>query len=116
MRIALKDSIALAGIGMRNGSSLLEGYTPEYDATVVQRLLGAGAEIAGKAVCEDLCISGASETAQGSVHNPYRPGFSAGGSSSGCGSLVALGEVEAAIGCDQGGSIRISSSTPCKRR
>ncbi|KSW21401.1 hypothetical protein AOX63_31470 (plasmid) [Pseudomonas sp. ADP] len=61
MRIALKDSIALAGIGMRNGSSLLEGYTPEYDATVVQRLLGAGAEIAGKAVCEDLCISGASE-------------------------------------------------------
>lgn len=111
MRIALKDSIALAGIGMRNGSSLLEGYTPEYDATVVQRLLGAGAEIAGKAVCEDLCISGASETsAQGSVHNPYRPGFSAGGSSSGCGSLVALGEVEAAIGCDQGGSIRIPAA------
>ena len=41
------------------------------------------------------------------MHNPYKHGYSAGGSSSGCGALVGAGEVEMAIGGDQGGSIRM---------
>jgi amidase len=81
------------------------------DATVVTRLLAAGAEILGKAHCEDLCLSGGSHTnVRGPVHNPHRRGYSAGGSSSGSAALVAAGAVEMAIGGDQGGSIRMPSA------
>ena len=50
-RIALKDNVCLAGVPMMNGTSTLEGYVPDLDATVATRILDAGGEIAGKAVC-----------------------------------------------------------------
>jgi amidase len=109
-RIVLKDNICLAGVPMMNGASTLEGYTPDIDATLVTRILDAGGTIVGKAHCEYFCLSGGSHTsASGPVHNPYRHGYSSGGSSSGCGALVGAGEVEMAIGGDQGGSIRMPS-------
>jgi hypothetical protein len=43
---------------MRNGPVLLDRYVPDEDATVVERVLDAGATILGKAVCESLCFSG----------------------------------------------------------
>ena len=110
-RVVLKDNICLAGVPMMNGASTLEGYTPDVDATVVTRILDAGGTIVGKAHCEYFCLSGSSHTnATGPVHNPYKMGYSAGGSSSGCGALVASGEIEMAIGGDQGGSIRMPAS------
>ncbi|MFE3188528.1 amidase [Nocardia sp. NPDC059240] len=110
--VAIKDNTAVAGVPMTNGSALLEGYVPASDATVVRRLLDAGATIAGKAVCEDLCFSGASITAStGPVSNPWDLTRSAGGSSSGSAALVASGAVDLALGGDQGGSIRIPSSS-----
>jgi len=110
-RVALKDNICLAGVPMMIGAQLLDGYAPEIDATVVERVLDAGGDIAGKAVCEYFCVSGGSHTsASGPVHNPRKRGFSAGGSSSGCAALVAAGEVDMAIGGDQAGSIRIPAS------
>lgn len=106
--VVLKDNISLAGIGMRNGSSTLDGYVPDEDATVATRLLDAGATIVGKAVCESFCLSGASHTsAVAPVRNPHDPTRSTGGSSSGCAALVASGEVDLAIGSDQGGSVRM---------
>src|ERR1700736_6093851 len=109
--VALKDNIMLAGVPMMNGSSTLEGYVPDFDATIVTRMLDAGAEIAGKVHCESFCMSGGSHTnATGPVHNPHKMGYSAGGSSSGSAVVVALGEADMAIGGDQGGSIRIPSS------
>jgi amidase len=110
-RIVLKDNISLAGVPMMNGSAILEGFVPDEDATIVTRILDAGGEIVGKAVCEDLCLSGGSHTsATGPVLNPHDSTRSSGGSSSGCAALVAAGEVDMAIGGDQGGSIRIPSS------
>jgi amidase len=109
--VAIKDNITVAGIPMMNGSRAVEGFVPSRDATVVQRLLGAGATIAGKTVCEDLCCSGSSFTsASGPVRNPWDTTREAGGSSSGSGALVAAGEVDLALGGDQGGSIRIPAS------
>ena len=109
--IVLKDNVCLAGVPMRNGSNVLEGYVPNHDATIVTRMLDAGATIKGKAVCEFFCLSGGSHTSQpGPVHNPHRSGYSAGGSSSGSAALVAAGEVDMAIGGDQGGSIRIPAA------
>ncbi|HUB46476.1 MAG TPA: amidase [Acetobacteraceae bacterium] len=110
-RVVLKDNIMLAGVPMMNGASTLEGYMPDIDATVVDRILDAGGTIIGKAHCEYFCLSGGSHTsARGAVHNPRRKGYSAGGSSSGSAALVAAGEADMALGGDQGGSIRIPSS------
>jgi amidase len=109
--VALKDNICLAGVPMMNGASTLEGYTPDIDATIVTRILDAGGTILGKAHCEYFCFSGGSHTgALGPVHNPWKMGYSAGGSSSGSAALLAAGEVDMAIGGDQGGSIRIPSA------
>jgi amidase len=109
--VALKDNIMLAGVPMMNGSSTLEGFVPDFDATIVTRMLDAGAEIAGKVHCESFCMSGGSHTnSTGPVHNPHKMGYSAGGSSSGSAVVVALGEVDMAIGGDQGGSIRMPAS------
>ena len=109
--VALKDNVCLAGVPMMNGASTLKGYTPDVDATIVTRLLDAGATITGKAHCEYFCLSGGSHTnATGPVVNPHKPGYSAGGSSSGSGALVANGDVDMAIGGDQGGSIRMPSA------
>jgi amidase len=109
--LAVKDNIEVAGVPMMNGSHTLEGFVPSRDATVVSRLLDAGATVAGKAVCEDLCFSGGSHTSvSGPVRNPWDPARTTGGSSSGSAALVAAGEVDLALGGDQGGSIRMPSA------
>jgi amidase len=110
-KIAVKDNVCLAGSPMAAGTSILEGYVPSVDATIVTRILDAGGEIIGKTVCENFSFSGGSHTsATGPVHNPRKHGYSAGGSSSGSAAVVAAGEADMAIGGDQGGSIRIPSS------
>ncbi|XP_006818846.1 urethanase-like, partial [Saccoglossus kowalevskii] len=109
--IAVKDNIPLAGVPMMNGSYVLEGYVPDYDATVITKVLDAGGQITGKTSCEDLCFSGVGFVrAKGAVRNPHNMNYAAGGSSSGSASLVASGHVDMALGADQGGSIRIPSS------
>jgi amidase len=109
--VAVKDNVCIAGVPMMNGASTLEGYVPDVDATIVTRMLDAGATIAGKTHCEYFCFSGGSHTAAyGPVHNPLKRGYSAGGSSSGSAAVVANREVDMAIGGDQGGSIRMPAS------
>jgi amidase len=109
--VAIKDNTMVAGVPLMNGSETVEGFIPTRDATIVSRLLAAGATIAGKAVCEDLCFSGSSFTSRpGPVRNPWDPSRSSGGSSSGSAALVAAGEVDLATGGDQGGSVRIPSA------
>ena len=109
--IALKDTTALAGVPMMNGSAVLEGYVPDIDATIAERILDAGGTIIGKAACENLCFSGGSHTNHlAPVYNPHNLAYSAGGSSSGSAALVASGAVDMALGGDQGGSIRIPAS------
>jgi amidase len=110
-RVVVKDNICVAGVPMMNGSRVMEGYVPDVDATVVTRVLDAGAEIVGKGVCEHLSFGGSSFTSDtGPVRNPHDRNRSAGGSTSGPAALVASGEAELALGADQGGSIRIPSA------
>lgn len=108
---ALKDNIAIKGVPMLLGTNFFKGYVPDCDATVTKRILEAGGRILGKAVCENLCHSATSHSSgTGIVDNPFARGYSAGGSSSGSGVLVALGEVDGSIGADQGGSIRVPAA------
>ena len=109
--VAIKDNVNVAGVTMENGSTILGGYVPDTDATIVTRLLDAGADFLGKSACEYYCASGGSHTsADGPVENPVVPGHNAGGSSSGSAALVAAGIVDMATGGDQGGSIRIPAA------
>jgi amidase len=109
--VAVKDNTAVAGVPLMNGSKTMEGYVPRRDATIVARMLAAGATISGKSVCEDLCFSGGSHTSRtGPVRNPWDESRSTGGSSSGTAALVAAGIVDVGTGGDQGGSIRMPAS------
>lgn len=109
--VGLKDNVAVAGIEMTCGSKMFDGYVPSADATIVTRLLDAGATITGKLNMEDMAFSGSGElSATGPVLNPRNTEYIAGGSSSGSAAAVVDGDVDVAIGGDQGGSIRIPSS------
>ncbi|KAG8159444.1 hypothetical protein KVR01_011105 [Diaporthe batatas] len=109
--VCIKDCIAVAGVPQFYGSDAFPPWTPSTDATVVTRVLDAGAQIVGTATCEHFCNSTASFTsAQGTIENPYREGYSTGGSTSGGAALVGSGTVDIALGTDQGGSIRVPAS------
>jgi amidase len=71
-RVGIKDCIAVAGIPMTCGSLVMEGYVPENDATVVTRILDAGAEIVAKLNLDNFAFSGAGDTsAFGPTRNPH---------------------------------------------
>jgi amidase len=110
-RIGVKESVSVAGIPISGGSHILEGFTPDDDATIVSRMLDEGAEIVATLNMDDFALSGDGTTgARGPTLNPHRKEYCSGGSS--CGSAAALyyDSIDITIGTDQGGSIRIPSS------
>jgi len=110
-KIGIKDMVSVAGVPMMNGARAIEGYTPTIDATIITRILDAGAEIVGKTACADFSFSGGGHTsAYGPVRNPRKPTHSPGGSSKGSAVALAAGDIPIAIGGDQGGSIRIPAA------
>ena len=109
--VSVKDVVAVADVPQLLGSDVTPAWTPSTDATVVTRLLDAGADIHGTSTCEHYCHSTSSYTsAQGIIENPHAPGYSAGGSTSGGAALVSGGLVDITIGGDQGGSIRVPAA------
>ena len=110
LRLAVKDCIAVAGVPMTIGTSVIR-HVPGRHATVVARALAAGAQFVGTTVCEGLCLSGSSFTSStGPVPNPFDRTRAAGGSSSGSAVVVANGEADIALGTDLGGSVRNPAS------
>ena len=109
--VGIKDNVSVAGVEMTCGSKALRGHVPLHDATVVTRILDAGGTITGKLNMENMAYSGSGElSATGPVRNPRNPEYLTGGSSSGSAAAVAAGDVDVAIGGDQGGSIRCPSA------
>src|SRR5438874_10320827 len=111
--VSYKDHIAVAGMPMSFGSFALEGFIPDFDATVVTRVLQAGGTIIGKNVMNGL--SGGFGTGggigdYGRPLNPHNTEHVTGGSSSGSGAAVAAGQVENSLGGEHGGSIRITAA------
>jgi amidase len=111
MRIALKDSMALAGVPMTCGSRVLEGYVPPRDAVIVERVLAAGAEIVAITNMDDLAFSGGGDSsAYGATLCPFDLERTAGGSSGGSAAALWYEGVDAGLGTDQGGSIRVPAA------
>ena len=111
--VGLKDHTAVAGVPLTLGSHFMDGYTPDFDATIVTRLLAAGATIVGKMNMEDFSFGGPGFNGVGDFGrplNPHDPDYVTGGSSSGSGAAVAAGHVDIAFGGDQGGSVRIPAA------
>ncbi|GAA1280764.1 Asp-tRNA(Asn)/Glu-tRNA(Gln) amidotransferase subunit GatA [Pseudonocardia aurantiaca] len=107
---ALKDIVATAGILTTGGSALYREFVPEADAALAERLADAGGVLVAKLATYEFACGGAVNKTFGNTLNPWDPTRTTGGSSSGSGASVAVGQVPLAIGTDTGGSIRIPSA------
>ncbi|WP_243288191.1 Asp-tRNA(Asn)/Glu-tRNA(Gln) amidotransferase subunit GatA [Geothrix terrae] len=109
--IVLKDNLHWSGLPMTCGSRVLEGYVAPYDATVVRRLIQAGAVPIAKANLDEFAMGSSGEySAFAPARNPWDTSRVPGGSSSGSVVAVAAGYAPLALGSDTGGSVRLPAS------
>ncbi len=109
-RFAVKDNIDVAGVPTTAGCPAFS-YLPTRSATVVQRLLQAGASVAGKTNLDQFaCGLNGSRSPYGVPPNSFDPSLVPGGSSSGSAVAVARGEVDFSLGTDTAGSGRVPAA------
>jgi aspartyl-tRNA(Asn)/glutamyl-tRNA(Gln) amidotransferase subunit A len=110
-RLAVKDLFDTAGVRTTYGSKVFADHVPDTTASAVVRLERAGYASVGKTNLHEFAWGITSENPHyGSVPNPAAPGRVAGGSSGGNAAALAAGLVEAALGTDSGGSVRIPAA------
>jgi amidase len=108
-----KDLFDIAGTptGFGQPDWLRSHPVPTRTAAAVQALLDAGADMVGKAHCDELCYSLTGENVHyGTPENLGAPGRVPGGSSNGSAAAVAAGLADIGLGSDCGGSVRIPAS------
>jgi len=111
VRVAVKDCIAVAGVELSAGSSVLRGFVPSRHSTVVSRLVSAGASIEAITNMDCLAMSAAGDSSVfGPTLCPQDPTRLAGGSSSGSAACLHYEDIDISIGTDTGGSVRVPSS------
>ncbi|PQP45712.1 amidase, partial [Mycolicibacterium austroafricanum] len=108
----VKDNMDVCGLPTTHGSRLCALDPPATDDdAAVARLRAAGAVIVGKTNLSEFAMEAISDNLVfGATHNPWRGGFSPGGSSGGSAAALASGLAPVATGTDGGGSVRIPAS------
>ncbi|UWQ27219.1 Asp-tRNA(Asn)/Glu-tRNA(Gln) amidotransferase subunit GatA [Leisingera sp. M523] len=110
--VGIKDLFCTKGVPSQAASGILEGFKPEYESTVSQKLADAGSVMLGKLNMDEFAMGSSNETSvYGNAVSPWRRGndeaqLTPGGSSGGSASAVAADLCLAATGTDTGGSIR----------
>ncbi|MBU2999482.1 Asp-tRNA(Asn)/Glu-tRNA(Gln) amidotransferase subunit GatA [Roseovarius nubinhibens] len=110
--LGIKDLFCTKGVPSQAASGILQGFTPEYESTVSQKLFDAGSVMLGKLNMDEFAMGSSNETSvYGNAVNPWRRGndetaLTPGGSSGGSAAAVAADLCLAATGTDTGGSIR----------
>ena len=109
--VAVKDNIPVAGMPWTDGSAAWRDRVARHDDPSIARLRAAGAAIIGKTNLPELAAAiGTTNAIFPATNNPWRDGFTPGGSSGGSAAAVAAGMASVGVGTDMGGSIRIPAS------
>ncbi len=110
--LGIKDLFCTRGVPSQAASRILDGFKPEYESTVTQKLFDAGAVMLGKLNMDEFAMGSSNETSvYGNAVNPWRrngddTALTPGGSSGGSAAAVAADLCLGATGTDTGGSIR----------
>ena len=109
--IAVKDNISMIGKLCTCCSRSLQGYYAPYNATVIERLLAAGAVLMGRINMDELAMGSSTEfSCYGPSRNPVDRARTPGGSSGGSAAVVAGNQAPFSLGTETGGSVRLPAS------
>lgn len=109
--VAVKDNLPVAGMPWTDGSAAWRDRVADHDDPSVARLRAAGAAILGKTNLPELAAAiGTTNAIFPATNNPWRQGYTPGGSTGGSAAAVAAGMATLGVGTDMGGSIRIPAS------
>ena len=109
--VAVKDSLPVAGMPWTYATAAWRDRIAEEDDPSVARLRAAGMSIVGKTNLPELAAAiGTTNPIFGPTHNPWREGYTPGGSTGGGAAAVAAGMAKIGVGTDMGGSMRIPAS------
>ena len=107
MVLGIKDVLCYQDHGLQAGSKILDGFTSQFTATAVQRLLDQDAIIIGRQNCDEFAMGSSNENAAfGVVRNAADVARVPGGSSGGSAVAVQADMCLASLGSDTGGSVR----------
>lgn len=108
---ANKDNISVRGKKLTCASKILAGYVAPYNATVINRLMAAGAIPLGRCNQDEFAMGSSTEySSYGPTRNPINREYVSGGSSGGSTAAVAANQALFALGTETGGSVRLPAS------
>ncbi len=108
---AVKDNISVKGKRLTCASKILDGYVAPYNATVIQRLVNAGAIPLGRCNQDEFAMGSSTEySSYGPTRNPINRAYVSGGSSGGSTAAVAANQAVFGLGTETGGSVRLPAS------
>ena len=109
--LAVKDNLPVAGMPWTDASAAWRDRVAHHDDPAVARLRAAGVAVLGKTNLPELAAAiGTTNAIFPATNNPWRDGYTPGGSTGGSAAAVAAGMATIGLGTDMGGSIRIPAS------